>query len=154
MGYPPDHSSHAASAPQPTLVSVVRERLRLKHYSLRTEQSDVGWIRRYIRFHGDAIRARWVRPRLRSSSRPWRWIARVSAATQNQALAALLFLYREVLGVELRWLDGITRAKDPERVPVVMIYTLVLNRGGRGVSAQPVGDAGKKGMADHAGGSL
>lgn len=52
MGHPSDRSSHAAPAPQPTLIAAVREFLRVKHYSLRTEQSYVGWIRRFIRFHG------------------------------------------------------------------------------------------------------
>jgi hypothetical protein len=55
MGYPSSRSSYAASAPQPTLISVVRERLRLKHYSLRTEQSYVGWIRRL----GCAVNVSW-----------------------------------------------------------------------------------------------
>ena len=120
MGYPPDHSSHAASAPQPTLVSVVRERLRLKHYSLRTEQSDVGWIRRYIRFHGRRHPREMGAAEIEIFLTALAVDRKVSAATQNQALAALLFLYREVLGVELPWLDGITRAKAPEHVPVVL----------------------------------
>ena len=51
MGYPSDQSDYASS-PRPTLLSVVRERLRVKHYSLRTEQAYIGWIRRFIRFHG------------------------------------------------------------------------------------------------------
>ena len=133
MGYPSSRCSYAASAPQPTLISVARERLRLKHYSLRADQSYVGWIRRYIRFHGRRHPREMGAAEIEIFLTALAVDRKVSAATQNQALAALLFLYREVLGVELRWLDGITRAKDPERVPVVMIYTLVLNRGGRGV---------------------
>ena len=120
MGYPSDHPRYAASAPQPTLLSVVRERLRVKHYSLRTGQSYVGWVRRYIRFHGRR------HPREMGAAEVEAFLSslavdrKVSAATQNQALAALLFLYRDVLGIDLPWLDGITRAKAPEHVPVVL----------------------------------
>ena len=119
MGYPADRSRYAA-APQPTLLSVVRERLRLKHYSLRTERSYVGWIRRFIRFHGRRHPREMGAAEVESFLTSLAVDRKVSAATQNQALAALLFLYREVLGVELPWLDGITRAKGPEHVPVVL----------------------------------
>jgi integron integrase len=120
MGCPSERSSYAAFTPRPTLISVVRERLRLKHYSLRTEQSYVGWIRRFIRFHGRR------HPREMGAAEVEAFLTslavdrKVSAATQNQALAALLFLYRDVLGINLPWLDGVTRAKGPAHVPVVL----------------------------------
>lgn len=120
MGYPADRSRYGVPTQQLTLVSVVRERLRLKHYSLRTEQSYVGWIRRFIRYHGRR------HPREMGAAEVEAFLTslavdrKVSAATQNQALAALLFLYREVLAVDLPWLDGITRAKRQEHVPVVL----------------------------------
>ena len=92
----------------PKLLDLVRARLRLKHYSLRTEQSYVAWIRRFILFHGkrhpDEMGAAEVEQFLShlATSR------RVASSTQNQALAALLFLYREVLSVSLPWLDEVT----------------------------------------------
>ena len=85
MDYPSDRSSYAASPPQTTLVSVVRERLRLKHYSLRTEQSCVGWIRRFIRVHGrrhprelDAAEVETFVSHARRT-RPWAFQARIRA---------------------------------------------------------------------------
>jgi integron integrase len=104
----------------PKLLDLVRARLRLKHYSLRTEQSYVAWIRRFILFHGkrhpDEMGAAEVEQFLShlATSR------RVASSTQNQALAALLFLYREVLSVSLPWLDEVTRARKPKRLPVVL----------------------------------
>ena len=111
------------AAPQggrPKLLDRVRRELRLRHYSPRTERAYVGWIRRFIVFH-----------RLRHPqdvgatevSRFLSWLAlerQVAASTQNQALAALLFLYREVLKVQLPWLDEVVRAQKPRRLPVVL----------------------------------
>ena len=105
---------------QPRLLDQVRDRIRLKHYSIRTEDTYVEWIRRFILFHG--------------KRHPWEMAAgevegfltrmavhgRVSASTQNQAKSALLFLYKEVLGEQLPWLDNIETAKRPERLPVVL----------------------------------
>lgn len=106
--------------PHPKLLDVVRERIRLRHYSYRTETAYLGWIRRFIRFHGGK------HPRELGGPEVERFLSHlavergVAATTQNQALAALLFLYREVLEVTLPWLDGVVRAKRPERVPVVL----------------------------------
>ncbi|MCK7592546.1 integron integrase [Lysobacter sp. CAU 1642] len=88
--------------------------------SLRTEEAYVGWIRRFIldsgRRHPDTMGAREVEAFLsRLASH-----GQVAASTQNQALSAILFLYREVLGVQLPWMDNIRRAKRPERLPVVL----------------------------------
>ncbi|HKZ09691.1 MAG TPA: integron integrase [Rhodanobacteraceae bacterium] len=104
----------------PRLLEQVRDRLRVKHYSLRTEQAYVGWIRRYIlangRRHPRDLGGREVEAFLtRLATR-----SEVAAGTQNQALAALLFLYREVLGQNLPWMDGVVRAKRPRRLPVVL----------------------------------
>lgn len=109
-----------AASTSPRLLDVVRERLRVKHYSLRTEQSYLGWIRRFIRFHGRRhprdMGVREVEAFLTHLAVQ----GQVSASTQNQALAALLFLYKEVLEIELPWLENVTRAKRPARVPVVL----------------------------------
>ncbi|AYH44789.1 integron integrase [Azoarcus sp. DN11] len=104
----------------PRLLDQVRERLRLKHYSLRTERAYVGWIRRYIihqgRRHPKDMGKKEVEAFLTSLA-----VERdVSAATQGQALSAILFLYREVLEQPLPWLDEVTRAKRPARLPSVM----------------------------------
>lgn len=105
---------------RPRLLEQVRGRLRLKHYSLRTEQAYVGWIRRFILANGKR------HPRELGGREVEAFLTRlatrghVASGTQNQALAALLFLYREVLGQDLPWMDGVVRAKRPRRLPVVL----------------------------------
>lgn len=102
------------------LLSLVRRALRVRHYSPRTEVAYVGWIRRYVRFHG--LR----HPEELGEAEVTRFLTdlavrgHVSAATQNQALAALLFLYRHVLGRQVGWLDELVRAKRPPKLPVVL----------------------------------
>jgi integrase len=105
---------------QPKLLDLVRERCRVKHYSLRTEQAYVQWIRRYILFHGKRHPMEMGGPEVEAFLTSLAVPGHVAPSTQNQALAALLFLYREMLGVDLPWLDGITRAKKPPRLPVVL----------------------------------
>ena len=108
------------SATPPKLLDQVRDRLRLKHYSLRTEQAYVGWIRRYIIFHGKQHPAEMGKPELESFLTSLAVQRNVSASTQTQALSALLFLYKDVLGLEFPWLDEVTRAKKPVRLPTVL----------------------------------
>jgi integron integrase len=107
---------HAA----PRLLDQVREKLRRLGLARRTEEAYVGWIRRFIiahdRRHPSAMGALEVEAFLTHLATH----GQVAAATQNQALSALLFLYREVLGIELPWMDEIRRAKRPERLPVVL----------------------------------
>lgn len=105
---------------QPRLLDVVRERLRLKHYSMRTEKSYVGWIRRYILFHGKRHPREMGKPEMEAFLSALAVRRNVAAATQNQALSALLFLYREVLELPVPWLDGVVRAKRPARLPTVL----------------------------------
>lgn len=116
-----DHASDTAAAGrEPRLMERFRERMRLKHYSLRTEKSYALWIKQLIRFHG--LR----HPQTYSQGDIERFLSHlavdrnVAAATQNQALAAILFLYREVLELELPWLDGVVRASKPRKLPVVL----------------------------------
>ena len=105
---------------KPRLMDQVRERLRVRHYSLRTEQAYVGWIRRFILANGRR------HPRELGGVEVEAFLTRlasdhdVAAGTQNQALAALLFLYREVLGLKLPWMDDVVRAKRPRRIPPVL----------------------------------
>jgi len=105
---------------RPGLLEKVREKLRLRHYSLRTEEAYLGWIKRFVLFHGKR------HPREMGAEEVEAFLSdlavrrNVSAATQNQALAALLFLYKEVLGIQLPWLDGVARAKRPQHLPTVL----------------------------------
>jgi len=109
----------------PKLLDQVRDKLRVKHYSIRTEQTYVDWIKRFIFFHGKRhpkdMGARDVEAFLTHLA----VAGKVSASTQNQAKSALLFLYREVLGIQLPWLDNVTQAKAPKRLPVVLTVSEV-----------------------------
>jgi integron integrase len=102
------------------LLDRVAERIRVKHYSLRTEQAYVGWIRRYILFHGKRHPADMGKTEVEAFLTSLAVQRGVAASTQSQALAALLFLYREVLGQDLPWLDDVVRAKQPARLPTVL----------------------------------
>jgi integron integrase len=113
-------SLREAEPPKPRLLDRVRAALRLRHYSRRTEEAYVAWIRRYILFHGKRHPTEMGAPKLTSC------LSALAASTQNQALSALLFLYREVLVVDVPWLDGIVRAKRPQRLPVVLTRQEVL----------------------------
>ena len=113
------YSTEAKPKP-PKLLDQVREKLRLKHYSIRTESQYVQWIRRFILFH------RKRHPRDMGASEVEAFLTylavegNVAASTQNQALSALLFLYREVLNSKLPWMNEMVRAKRPARLPVVL----------------------------------
>ena len=108
------------SQPPPKLLDQVRDRLRLKHYSIRTETQYVHWIRRFILFHDKRHPANMGAAEVEAFLTHLAVEGRVAAATQNQALSALLYLYREVLSIELPWLDNVVRAKTPQRLPVVL----------------------------------
>ena len=104
----------------PKLLDRVRDAIRLKHYSIRTEQAYTDWIRRFILFHGkrhpSAMGEMEVTEFLTHLARD----QNVAASTQNQALSALLFLYKEVLKEQIGWLDRVERAKKPPKLPVVL----------------------------------
>jgi integron integrase len=102
--------------PARKLLDQVRDVLRSRHYSIRTEQAYIDWSRRYILFHDKRTPRTLGAPELES----FLTALAVERGTQNRALAALLFLYRDVLNMELPWLDGITRARRPKRLPVVL----------------------------------
>lgn len=104
----------------PRLLDQVRACCRVRHYSLRTEKAYVHWIRRFILFHGKRHPREMGAGEIEAFLTHLAVEEQVAASTQNQALAAILFLYREILAIELPWLDGITRAKRPPRVPVVL----------------------------------
>jgi integrase len=116
-----DRSSLAvATTGKPKLLDRVRHAIRAKHYSHRTESAYVDWIRRYIVFHRKRHPSELGAPEITAFLT---WLAtdrRVSASTQNQALSALLFLYRAVLRIEIGPIDNVPRARLPVRVPVVL----------------------------------
>lgn len=111
-------SNHTENKPQ--LLDQVRDKLRLKHYSYRTEQSYIAWIKRFIFFHNKQHPDTMGEKEIEAFLTHLAVNRNVSASTQNQALCALLFLYKEVLGHELAWLDSMQRAKRPARLPVVL----------------------------------
>ena len=104
----------------PRLLDQVRDRIRRLRYSYRTEKTYVHWIKRFILFHGKR------HPRDMGAAEVEAYLThlavkrKVSSSTQNQALSAILFLYRQVLEIELPWMDNIVRAKRPKRLPVVL----------------------------------
>jgi integron integrase len=104
----------------PGLFDEVRRVLRLKHYSLRTEAVYLGWIRRFILANGRRHPRELGAPEIERFLSTLAVEGQVAASTQNQALSALLFLYKEVLGTQLPWLEDVTRAKRPRRLPTVL----------------------------------
>jgi len=103
----------------------VRAAARLRHLSPRTEEAYVRWIRRFWERSGRRDPARLGAECVTEFLSGLATRGKVAASTQNQALAALLFLYRDVLGIDLPWLDDLVRAKTPARIPVVLTPTEV-----------------------------
>jgi integron integrase len=102
------------------LLEVARDRIRTRHMAYRTEQAYLQWMRRFIKFHGRRHPREMGAGHIEAFLTHLAVEANVSASTQNQALQALLFLYKHVLEIELPWLDNITRALRPRRLPVVL----------------------------------
>ena len=105
---------------KPKLLEQVREQIRLRHYSIRTEKVYLEWVKRFIRFH------KYRHPQEMGAAEVEAFLSHlavrrdVAASTQNQALSAILFLYKQVLQIELPWMDGVIRARRPQRLPVVL----------------------------------
>lgn len=105
---------------KPRLLDQVRSVIRVRHYSRRTEEAYTYWIRQFILFHQKRHPVEMGKAEVESYLS---WLAEkrnVAATTQNQALSAILFLYRDVLQIDIGWLAGVTRAKKPKRLPVVL----------------------------------
>ena len=109
-----------SNARKPKLLDQVRAAIRIRHYSIRTEEAYVRWIKRFVLFHGKRHPSEMREAEINEFLTHLAVNNHVSASTQNQALSALLFLYREVLDQEIGWLDGVVQAKKPERLPVVL----------------------------------
>jgi len=110
----------AKTPDKPKLLDQMCQKIRFKHYSIRTEQAYVDWARRYILFHGKRHPKALGAAELEAFLTHLAVVRKVSASTQNQARSALLFLYKEVLGIKLPWLDGVVTAKKGKRLPVVL----------------------------------
>ena len=104
----------------PKLLIQVRRALRVRHRSERTEDAYVGWIKRFVRFHGMRHPAEMGEAEIEQYLTHLAEVGKVSASTQSQAASALIFLYKVVLGRKLGWVDGVVRAKAPRRLPVVL----------------------------------
>jgi integron integrase len=104
----------------PKLLDQVRDLIRVKHYSIRTERTYLDWIKRYILFHDKRHPKDMGASEVTAFLTHLAVVGQVSSSTQNQALSAILFLYREVLGIELPWLNDVVRAKLPQRLPMVL----------------------------------
>ena len=117
---PAAHISPLSCAPKPRLLDQVRQPIRTRHYSPRTEETYVGWIKRFIFFHNKRHPAETGEKEIAQFLSSLASESHVSASTQNQALNAILFLYREVLRKEIGYVNGVVRAKKPRRLPVVL----------------------------------
>ncbi|HJR70195.1 MAG TPA: integron integrase [Gammaproteobacteria bacterium] len=105
---------------KPKLLTVVRDKMRARHFSYRTEHAYIGWIRRFILYHGKRHPSEMGAPEVEGFLTHLAVERRVSASTQNQALGAILFLYRHALEIELPWLENVVRARKPINMPVVL----------------------------------
>jgi len=102
------------------LLDQVRQAIRTRHYSDRTEEAYVGWVRRFVLFHDKRPPAEMGAAEVSRFLTSLAVDRKVAASTQNQALAAVLFLYKDVLGRDPGWLDDVVRAKRPQRLPMVL----------------------------------
>ena len=121
----PEISSAIATTPvqtarHPKLLDSMREALRARHYSRRTEETYCHWVKRFVYFHKMRHPKEMAEPEINAFLTHLAVKEHVSASTQNQALCALLFLYRHVLGREIGELGEVIRARKPKRLPVVM----------------------------------
>ncbi len=119
-GQPSVNVSSPPTPTKPKLLDQVRQAIRTRHYSPKTEETYVGWIKRFIFFHDKRHPAEMGEKEIAQFLSSLASDSHVSASTQNQALNAVLFLYREVLRKEIGYVNGVVRAKRPRRLPVVL----------------------------------
>ena len=115
-----DSNPSSSTLQGPRLLDRLRGTIRRRHYSRRTEEAYTHWTKRFIYFHGKCHPSELGESEVTAFLNHLAMDKDVAASTQNQALSALLFLYKEALGLELAWLDGLVRAKRPDRMPVVL----------------------------------
>ncbi len=105
---------------KPKLLDQLSDSIRLHQYSMATERSYVHWVRRFILFHGKKHPKTMGKEEIEAFLTHLAVDRRVSPSTQNVALAAILYLYTKVLGIDLPWMDDVVRAKPKRRIPVVL----------------------------------
>ena len=115
-----EQNATVATAQPPRLMDRVRAALRVAHYALSTERTYCHWIKRYILHHNKRHPLEMGAAEVGEFLSHLAAVENVSASTQNQAMHAVLYLYKHVLGVDLPWLDGVTRARESKRLPVVL----------------------------------
>jgi len=118
-------TSDPAAPRPPKLLERMRIHLRTRHYSIRTEEAYIDWARRFIVFHGKRHPQEMGAAEVEAFLSHLAVERSVSASTQNQAKAALLYLYKQVLQTDLPWLNEVVQAKTPKRLPVVLTPTEV-----------------------------
>jgi hypothetical protein len=116
----PEPAACQAVTASPKLLDQVRQAIRTRHLSPHTEQAYIGWIKRFIFFHGKRHPIEMGEAEIGRFLSSLATDARVSASTQNQAFNALLFLYQQVLQRKIGLIEGVVRAKRPRRLPVVL----------------------------------
>ena len=104
---------------KPNLLDCVRNAIRVRHYSIRTEEAYIKWVRRFVLFHGKKHPLHMGEKEIGEFLTHLAVKENVAPSTQNQALSAILFLYKDVLRQELNWVDNILWAKKEKRLPVV-----------------------------------
>ena len=134
---------------KPRLLDQMDDVIRVKHYSIRTERVHCAWVKQFLRFNRYSDPVGMGAPELEAFLTGLAVRRMVSASTQNQALAALLFLYQQVLAIALPWLIDVVRAKKPERLPVVLSVEEVRRmpgglEGELGLTCSPLYGAGRR----------
>lgn len=122
---PPQPGNDPAEPRPPRLLERMRIHLRTRHYSIRTEEAYIDWARRFILFHGKRHPQDMGAAEVEAFLSHLAVDRQVSASTQNQVKAALLYLYKQVLAMDLPWLNEVVQAKTPKRLPVVLTPTEV-----------------------------
>jgi len=105
---------------QPRLLDQVRSSLRVRHYSLRTEEAYIQWIKRFILYHNKRHPKDMGKVEVEAYLTHLATVRNVAAATQNQALSAILYLYKHVLDQKIEWIENVIRAKRPKHLPTVL----------------------------------
>jgi len=118
-----------AGGQPPRLLDRLRQAIRVRHYSLRTEEAYVGWVRRFILYHGKRHPLEMGAAEINAFLTHLAVEGHVSASTQNQAFSALLFLYQKVPDVDPGRIAGVVRAVRPKRLPVVLVVVAAVSLG-------------------------
>ena len=118
---PHSHEEPTKPTKPKKLLEQVRDKMRIKHYAMSSEKTYIYWIKQYILFHGKKHPSLMAEHEIEVFLSHLAQKRKLSPSSQNQAFNAILFLYRDVLQIDLGAIDGVTRAKKPKRLPVVLV---------------------------------